>query len=59
MGNMPAPKKPTIENLAHLMERRGLLSHYQSGASRRSHADTEVVSLQRSLKVMNAKQIKI
>ena len=41
---MPEPKKLTIENLAFLMERRGLLSHYQSGASRRGHAGTELVS---------------
>ncbi|MDD2308953.1 MAG: ATPase, T2SS/T4P/T4SS family [Desulfuromonadaceae bacterium] len=61
---MPEPKKLTIENLAHLMERRGLLSseqlrdvlirgreqesrlfaHYQFGASRRSHAGSELVS---------------
>ncbi|MBV5340976.1 MAG: Flp pilus assembly complex ATPase component TadA [Deltaproteobacteria bacterium] len=61
---MPEPNKLTIENLAHLLERRGLLSseqlrdvlargraqesrlfaHYQSGASRRSHAGSELVS---------------
>jgi general secretion pathway protein E len=64
MGIMPEPKRLTIENLAHLMERRGLLSseqlpdvlargraqesrlfaRYQSGAVRRTHAGTELVS---------------